>query len=77
MRILSQAEMSDVAGGTCFRRRPVCAPKPVCQPKPKPVCQPKPRPVCAPKLPACLTKLFSCLPKLPVCKPADEEVMVN
>ena len=55
MRVLSNEEMGDVAGGwffSCwsFKRsycnpKPVCAPKPVCQPKP--VCDPKPK--CDPK----------------------------
>jgi hypothetical protein len=48
MRVLSNEEMGDVAGGWfwCWKpRRTYCHKKPVCEPKPK--CDPKPR--CEPK----------------------------
>jgi hypothetical protein len=55
MRVLSEQELGDVAGGWgcwswfrwCAPKRNYCQPKPVC--KPKPVCDPKPK--CEPKPP--------------------------
>jgi hypothetical protein len=53
MRVLTNEEMGDVAGGTfwsfwsCFSWKPKCDPKPRCEPKPR--CDPKPR--CEPKPP--------------------------